>query len=145
MSRGAVPVYNQYYSALRSVQYYHVPNVTSCLICWERAPLQRCSSIPRFVTITKCHQQSSVLCLCCVVNVCYVSILCYQVKPVKTLCTLQFLLTSNGEKTADEAIGVKKGGFMWYFSLPSTSISSIYLWYSLSVTYRVRLALRGSR
>ncbi len=46
---------------------------------------------------------------------------------MSTLCTLRFLLTSNGEKTANEAIGVKKGGFMWYFSLPSTSISSVYL------------------
>ncbi len=60
------------------------------------------------------------------------------------MCTLRFLLTSKGERTADEAIGIKKGeGFMWYFSLPSTSISSVYLWYSLSVTYI--LALRGSR
>ncbi len=34
---------------------------------------------------------------------------------------------------------------LWYFSLPSTSIGSVYLWYSLSVMYGVRLALRGSR
>ncbi len=34
---------------------------------------------------------------------------------------------------------------LWYFSLPSISISNNYLWYSLSITYRVRLALRGGR
>ncbi len=74
------------------------------------------------------------------------STLYYQVKPVQTLCTLRFLLISNGERTADEAIGVRKGGDLyWYFSLLSVSISNVYLWCYSSVTYRARLALRGSR
>ncbi len=39
------------------------------------------------------------------------------------------------KKAVDEAIDVRKGGFMWYFSLPSISINMDYLWYLLSVTY----------
>ncbi len=47
------------------------------------------------------------------------------------------------KKSVDEAIGVKKGGFMWYFSLPSTSITRDYLWLLVSVSCRTELALRG--
>ncbi len=47
------------------------------------------------------------------------------------------------KKSPDEAIGVKKEGFMWYYSLPFVSVNRNYLWYLLSVMYRVGLALRG--
>ncbi len=33
---------------------------------------------------------------------------------------------------------------LWYFSLPSTSITRDYLWLLVSVSYRTGLALRGS-
>ncbi len=48
---------------------------------------------------------------------------------------------SNGEKAANEAICVKKGGFMWYFSLSSISMTRDYLWLLVSVSHRIGLAL----
>ncbi len=37
---------------------------------------------------------------------------------IETLCSLRFLLTSNGEKAADEVIRVKKGGIYVVFQPP---------------------------
>ncbi len=105
-----------------------MPNVTSCQFVGSALLYSEAQVYYALLQSTSAINNLVCLCLCCVVNVRYVSILCYQVKPVQTMCTLWFLLTSNGEKMADEAIGVKKGGFMWYFSLPSTSISIVYLW-----------------
>ncbi len=44
--------------------------------------------------------------------------LCYEVQPIEMLCSLRFLLTSKGERVADEAIGVKKGGIYVEFQPP---------------------------
>ncbi len=53
MSRHTVPVFAQYYSAPLYFKYSSVPNVT----CRSNLLGAR---IPCFVTITKCHQLSSV-------------------------------------------------------------------------------------
>ncbi len=74
----------------------------------ERAPLQRRSGYSVMLQPPSTINSLVCMCLCCVVNVCYTS----------TLCTLRFLLTSNGDKTADEAIGVKKGGIYVVFQPP---------------------------
>ncbi len=39
---------------------------------------------------------------------------------------------------------LRRGEFMWYFSLPSTSLTREYLWLLVSVSYRTGLALPDS-
>ncbi len=83
-------------------------NVTSCLSYSERAPLQRRSSIQCFVMIHKCHQQSSV----------FVSVLCSKCLSYVNAVYSQAPLPQREKKTADEAIGVTKGGIYVVFQPP---------------------------
>ncbi len=49
------------------------------------------------------------VCLCYLVNV---SFMCLEVNLIDTLCFIKFLITSNGDKAADEAIDVKNGVYV---------------------------------
>ncbi len=104
--------------------------VTSYLSYSERVPLQRRSSIQCIVTIHKCHQQSSVS----------VSVFCSKRLLHVNVVYSPVLLTSNGERkeTADEAIGVKKGGIYVVFQPPFLSM------YAVSTLVLVVCNMRGS-
>ncbi len=70
------------------------------------------------------HQvPSTIQCVCvvpCSKCLCVLT-MCFKVKSIGTLCFTRFVLICVEKMSAIEAIGVKKGGFMWYFRLPSTS------------------------
>ena len=123
MFRCAAPVPNQYYSAQHSVQYYSVPK---CYLMPKLFVARSSTATLRytvFVIIHECHQQSSVfvsvLCSKPLLCVSLVSTLCYQVKPVLTLCTLRLLPTYKGGERPMRPSVLRRGEFMWYFSLPS--------------------------
>ena len=108
------------------------------LTCWSALPYSDAQVYSVLLQSTSAINSLVCLCLCCAVNICYMLTSCQP-------CVLPgFSLPVMEKRTANDAIGLRRREFMWYFSLPSTSMSSVYLWYSLSVMYRVRLALRGS-
>ncbi len=97
----------------------------------ERAPLQRRPSI-------SCSNTSvSVLCSNCLS---YVNLV-VPGKAVSMLCPPRFLLASKGGIQPVRPSVLRRGEGYVVFSLPSINISRSYVWYLLSVTYRVGLAL----